>query len=56
MHTSRSARKIVAGVSAAVVSLLLVGGAAAAVSAPEAGRGIQSSYSTVLVEKGRGIR
>jgi hypothetical protein len=52
MRTSRTARKFVAGISAAVVSLLLVGGTAATVTSDDAGRGIkQQSVSTF----GRGI-
>lgn len=53
MRTSRTARKVVAGVSAAVVSLLLVGGTVASVSADDAGRGIQVSKASTL--DGRGI-
>jgi hypothetical protein len=51
MHTSRTARKVVAGVSAAVVSLLLVGGTAATITSDDAGRGIKNSSP----ELGRGI-
>jgi hypothetical protein len=40
MRTSRTARKIVAGASAAVVSLLLIGGTAATVTSDDAGRGV----------------
>ena len=52
MRTSRTARKLVAGVTAAVVSVLLVGGTVASVSSDDAGRGIKSSFSTL---DGRGI-
>ena len=52
MSTSRTARKIVAGVTAAVVSVLLVGGTVATVSADDAGRGVKSSVSTY---DGRGV-
>ena len=51
MHTPRTARKIVAGASAAVVSLLLVGGTVASVSADDAGRGVKSTTSA----QGRGV-
>jgi hypothetical protein len=53
MNNSRTARKIVAGVSAAVVTLLLVGGTAAAVSTDDAGRGVRSTE--VSTSDGRGV-
>ncbi len=46
MRTSRSARKVTAGVGAAVVTLLLVGGTAATVSTDDAGRGVKRSSHT----------
>jgi hypothetical protein len=51
MRTSRTARKVVAGLSTAVVSLLLVGGTAAAVSSDDAGRGVR----LVSPQFGRGV-
>ncbi|GAA1433020.1 hypothetical protein GCM10009616_23970 [Microlunatus lacustris] len=51
MRTSRTARKIVAGASAAVVTLLLVGGTAATVTSDDAGRGVRSIVTT----DGRGV-
>jgi hypothetical protein len=51
MNNSRTARKIVAGVSAAVVTLLLVGGTAAAVSTDDAGRGVR----IMSASDGRGV-
>ena len=46
MTTSRTARKVVGAVTAAVVSVLLIGGVAGTVSTEDAGRGIQSSPRT----------
>jgi hypothetical protein len=40
MTTSRTARKVIGAVSAVVVSVMLVGGVAAATSTDDAGRGI----------------
>ncbi|SDT30761.1 hypothetical protein SAMN04488543_3653 [Friedmanniella luteola] len=51
MRTSRTARKVVAGISAAVVSLLLVGGTAATITTDDAGRGVK----TVSTLDGRGV-
>lgn len=51
MRTSRTARKFIGVVSAAAVSLVLVGGTVAAVSTDDAGRGIK----TTSVQLGRGI-
>lgn len=51
MRTSRTARKIVAGASAAVVTLLLVGGTAATVTSDDAGRGVKGP----LTAQGRGV-
>ena len=53
MRTSRTARKLVAGVATAVVSLVLVGGTAAAISNDDAGRGI---VQTTSYSAGRGIK
>ncbi len=46
MTTSRTARKVVGAVTAAVVSVLLVGGVAGTASTEDAGRGIQTQPST----------
>lgn len=54
MRTSRTARKVVAGISAAVVSLLLVGGTAATVTSDDAGRGVIAAKSPSL-DDGRGV-
>jgi hypothetical protein len=43
MSTSNTARKIVAGVSATVVTLLLVGGTAVTVTSDDAGRGVRKA-------------
>ncbi len=51
MRTTRTARKVVGLVSAAAVSLVMVGGTIAAVSTDDAGRGIQQT----VVQYGRGI-
>ena len=51
MHTSRTARKLVAGATAAVVSLLLVGGTVASVSTDDAVLGVKSTTSA----QGRGV-
>jgi len=51
MSTSRTARKIVAGASAAVVTLLLVGGTAATVTSDDAGRGVRAPVTS----HGRGV-
>lgn len=51
MRTSRTARKVVAGISAAVVSLVLVGGTVATVTSDDAGRGVKLTAP----ELGRGV-
>jgi hypothetical protein len=42
MRTSNT-RKVIAGISAAVVTLLLVGGTAATVTSDDAGRGVRQA-------------
>ena len=44
MRTSNT-RKVIAGVSAAVVTLLLVGGTAATVTSDDAGRGVRAAVA-----------
>lgn len=46
MRSSRTARTVIGAVSAAAVSLLLIGGAAAATAGDTAGHGLQSKVST----------
>ena len=47
MRTSNTARKVVAGVSAVVVTLLLVGGTAATVTSDDAGRGVHKTATSL---------
>ncbi len=49
MRTSQTARKVIAGVSAAVVTLLLVGGTAVSVGSDDAGRGVRKESSATSI-------